>query len=264
MKKISSSHLFFIPVLMFFTLECVGRNNVKQGVINDIIFIHGFEYALFELNDTGQNWAADSNTANNLTCSSQISGLQDCHQGRDVEFNDNSDGFAGFSFSKISASGTVLPSNSTLWSCVKDNVTGLLWEVKTTDGGIHDRNHVYAWGGVTAIGLNHPQSEGVYLNDWDSLVNDSNSNNFCGRSNWRLPNVTELFSIVNKGAQSPAIDTNYFPNTQSNWYWTRTPDAFNPLNAWLIFFDFGSETGDLRSNQLYVRLVSTQQLGGTQ
>ena len=65
---------------------------------------------------------------------------QDCSHGRDTTHNDNSDGHAGFSYTKLDSNGKPLPDQTvdyatTPWACVKDNVTGLIWEVKTDDGG---------------------------------------------------------------------------------------------------------------------------------
>lgn len=64
---------------------------------------------------------------------------QDGEYGRDATNYDNNDGQAGFSFTKIDSSGKDLPVTATTWSCVRDNVTGLLWEHKTpSTTGIND------------------------------------------------------------------------------------------------------------------------------
>lgn len=39
---------------------------------------------------------------------------------------------------------------------------------------------------------------------------------------WRLPTVKELFALVDRGRHNPAIDTEKFPDTKSDWYWTGT------------------------------------------
>lgn len=69
--------------------------------------------------------------------------------GLSVNNNDDSDGHAGFSFTKLDANGNELLANATDWSCVKDNVTGLIWEVKqggngtVGDEGLHDADDTY-------------------------------------------------------------------------------------------------------------------------
>ncbi|MFW5969891.1 MAG: hypothetical protein ACOCP9_04575, partial [Halofilum sp. (in: g-proteobacteria)] len=55
-----------------------------------------------------------------------------------------------FDFTKLNDQGQPLSEQEavytvTPWSCVRDNVTGLMWEVKTTDGGLRDQNNTYTW-----------------------------------------------------------------------------------------------------------------------
>lgn len=69
---------------------------------------------------------------------------QDVDYGRDKTNNDI-DGHAGFNFTKIDSSGNVLPVVAANWSAVLDNVTGLMWENKTDDGGLHDKDNLYTW-----------------------------------------------------------------------------------------------------------------------
>jgi len=47
------------------------------------------------------------------------------------------------SYSKLDGSGNVLLDSATSWVMVRDNVTGLLWENKTDDGTIHDKDNRY-------------------------------------------------------------------------------------------------------------------------
>ena len=144
-------------------------------------------------------------------------------------------GQAGFDFTKLGANGQALRNQNgvysasgneaagTLWSCVRDNNTGLVWEVKTI-GGVHDKDITYQWGGMTAIGRERPDREGTYLNDnngsgWDSLINASNFGaGLCGITDWRVPSIKALSTIVNYGQPKlsirglPMIDANFFPN----------------------------------------------------
>jgi hypothetical protein len=54
-------------------------------------------------------------------------------------------GHAGFDYAKLDANGAELPADAAQWSCVRDNVTGLIWEIKTGDGGLHDKDWTYTW-----------------------------------------------------------------------------------------------------------------------
>ena len=226
----------------------------------DLIFKSSFDN-LPRLNDTGILWAGGQPSGNNADCNSaSISSPQDCNTGRDTTHNDSTDGHAGFSFIKLDANGIPLDDQSvdytiTPWSCVKDNVTGLIWEVKTTSG-IHNKNNSYQWGGLTAIGRDHPDRQGTYFDpSWNELVQGSNDDVFCGLNNWRLPTVIELYSIIHKGILDPAIDLNYFPNTRSSWFWSSSPIANEPIVAWNVNFNTGGEFFIDRAFFGVVRLV---------
>lgn len=143
----------------------------------------------------------------------------------------------------------------TSWSCVKDNVTGLAWEVKTTTEGIHNNDNTYLWGGLTALGRDYPEREGVYYDDWNELVQGSNDEKSCSFDDWRVPTVTELSSIINKGTFNSAIDTNYFPNTAPSRFWLSSPIARYDSVAWKVNFDYGNANNGFRYNFNRVRLV---------
>lgn len=92
------------------------------------------------LNDTGITWGGEYPTGNNSGCTGVAIDAQDCSSGRDATHNNDSDGDAGFSYTKLDSKGDPLSDQSvtyasTPWACVQDNVTGLIWEVKTDDGG---------------------------------------------------------------------------------------------------------------------------------
>ncbi|MCB1582885.1 MAG: DUF1566 domain-containing protein [Marinicella sp.] len=250
---------FLLVLLLLATCNYATANS-------EFIYRSGFEFAL-KLNDTGITWAAEFPSGNNLNCS--ITGTntspQDCNDGRDVLFNDDSDGHAGFSYTKLDFSGNPLPASAISWNCVKDNVTGLIWEVKLVNvGNIHYYENTYKWGGLTAIGLG--TGPGTYYSDWNDLVNGSNNESLCGLNNWRVPTVSEFSTLINKDANSPAIDADYFPYTASIspnllFFWTSSPIA-NPGNqgyAWSINFITGTNSFRDRTVTQRVRLVSSGQ-----
>ena len=62
---------------------------------------------------------------------------------------------------------------------VQDNVTGLIWEVKTDDGSIHDKDNKYTWQDAQ-----------------DVFIAGLNAEKFGNYYDWRLPAREELRSIV--------------------------------------------------------------------
>ncbi len=199
------------------------------------------------LNDTGITTCSDV-TTNGLPCPVAGFPAQDGEFGRDKSANDNSDGHAGFSFTKISSTGAALPASATSWSCVKDNVTGLMWEVKTDDGGLHDKDWGYSWyepdgtkNGGNAGTQNGGACGGTSSCDTQGFVHAVNTAGWCGAKDWRLPTVWELESMVSYDRTAPAIDADYFPNTNSHWYWSSSPAAADGSSAWLVFFYDGKD-----------------------
>ncbi len=212
------------------------------------------------LNDTGITTCSNA-SSNGLAC--PVSGFpnQDAQVGRDKTKNDDSDGYAGFSFTKISSSGATLAASATSWNCVKDNVTGLMWENKTTDGGLHDWNHTYTWyepdntkNGGSAGTQNGGSCKGSDC-DTNAYVKAVNAAGYCGYKDWRLPTFEELLSIVNLDTYNPAIDINYFPSTQSSVFWSSSPYASSSSNAWYVYFDYGYSSSNYKDYNNLVRLV---------
>jgi hypothetical protein len=77
-----------------------------------------------------------------------------------------------------------------------------------------------------------------------------------GHTDWRLPTRVELLTLVDDTKFRPAIDTNFFPGTESDWHWTATPAAWSPSDcAWLVGFSYGGASANHRSSAACVRAV---------
>ena len=171
------------------------------------IFYSGYE-RLIKLNDTGVTFAVDANN-DYPDCNSSIT-TQDCHFGRDATHNDDSDGVAGFSFTKLDASGAPLLDQSVdyatdPWTCVRDNVTGLIWEVKIDSGSENPPD----WG---------PHDPRQSWPSPDPLIQHANDNDFCSMNNWREPSYQELLSMVDFSKMFGPFDPAYFPHQPSVLY----------------------------------------------
>jgi len=143
------------------------------------------------------------------------------------------------SYTKIDANGNALPDSATSWSMVKDNITGLIWENKTTDASIHDQGDTYKWADAQNV-----------------FIAQLNTSKFGGYSDWHLPTREELRSIVDYSRCTPAIDTRYFQNTQPSWYyWSSTVNASDANNAWNVEFGCGGSPDTIKSEYWYVRAV---------
>ncbi len=76
---------------------------------------------------------------------------------------------------------------------------------------------------------------------------------------WRLPTRAELESILDLSRHNPAIDTDRFPGTESDAYWTSTPYAPNKAAVWVVYFNGGSVDGYHRYDDACVRAVRSGQ-----
>lgn len=114
---------------------------------------------------------------------------------------------------------------------VTDNHTGLVW-----DAG-HD-DLLLTW------------------KDAQEFARSLNDQNYCGRSDWRLPGREELRSIVRYDDRQPAIDTTLFPGVKNVLYWTGVTDKSDYENAWGLYFGYGCAYAAPKEKRAHVRLVS--------
>jgi len=233
-----------------------------------------------QLNDTGILQCAAPG-ANQQACpQSELPG-QDAETGRDVlaakgSLTKQGAGIGGFDFTKLDAAGNVMPvqdqqwndegneEEGTRWSCVRDNVTGLMWEIKESDPE-HPRyaGHVYRWwldGEEFNGGFPDYNSTGrcpFGSCDTQTYLNWINQNGLCGFTDWRIPSVAELSSIAVLSNVMPAVDTLYFPdisNTQVRFF-TNQSLAKDPSRAWYVYFSDASASFTNKGDASHVRVV---------
>ncbi len=82
---------------------------------------------------------------------------------------------------------------------------------------------------------------------WEAAINHCESLPLGEHNDWRLPNINELKSIVNKSKAHPAI-VDGFVNTWYGHHWSSTTTEFRKGNAWVVIFYYGS----ISSNDKYI------------
>lgn len=229
--------------------------------------------ALAELNDTGIVHFGDKT-------SYELAGEPAGHPGQDARFGRDAAAIAGklvktgggakgFDFTKLDAEGKPLPAGAKSWACVRDNVTGLVWEVKTADGDLRDGHNHYTWynpdpstnGGAPGAETGADCKGGIQCNT-HAYTQAVNATRLCGFGDWRLPQRRELRSLVDyskAGSYRPTIDEDYFPNTQAKWHWSSSPYAIGSDHVWGVSFYDGGDGNNIKSLQedrlTHIRLV---------
>ncbi len=68
-----------------------------------------------------------------------------------------------------------------------------------------------------------------------------NCNNleYAGYTDWRMPNVKELESLVDYSRATPSIDADKFPNTQADIYYSSTITEFSGYRVFVVDFSSG-------------------------
>ncbi|HZX48581.1 MAG TPA: DUF1566 domain-containing protein [Nitrospirota bacterium] len=96
--------------------------------------------------------------------------------------------------------------------CVTDNLTGLMW-------------------------VRSPES---VVKAWQGALDYASGLNLCGYTDWRLPNVNELWSLINAGQSTYSwLNTQGFNNVRFFDYWSSTSVAQYPYSAWDVGMGFG-------------------------
>jgi len=91
----------------------------------------------------------------------------------------------------------------------------------------------------TSTGLMWQQSGPDETKNWQQALDYCETLSYAGYSDWRLPNISELQSIIDYTHYGPGIDEEFFPYTVSGSYYSSTTIADRPKKAWVINFDLG-------------------------
>ena len=83
----------------------------------------------------------------------------------------------------------------------------------------------------------------------------NSSGGFAGFSDWRVPNIKELHSLVEHQCFIPAINLTRFPNASYHWLWSSSAVAGNASFAWYVYFYDGYTSWNGKSNYGQLLLV---------
>lgn len=132
---------------------------------------------------------------------------------------------------------------------IQDNVTGLIWEQKTNKDGVanysnpHDADNTYAWCDTNAT-TNGGGQGNCGGNDTMAFLAALNGANFGGHTDWRLPTIKELSTLVDWTRLNPAIAPVFVVSGLSMYYWSSTTHAISSSYAWRLDFYSGQIWGE--------------------
>jgi hypothetical protein len=135
--------------------------------------------AALDLPATGQTTAYTANKKDNISTAVAVPDDGTVRAGAALSYTDNGDG------------------------TITDPTTGLMWEKKGDNGGLHDKDNGYTWSGIGS-------QETIW--DWLDDVNAEGGTGFAGYSDWRIPNAKELQSLVNFQNGAPMTSTAFNVN----------------------------------------------------
>lgn len=134
---------------------------------------------------------------------------------------------------KINNDGTVL-----------DNETNLVWK-RCAEGQVLDSK-------TNTCDFNYVPC------NWQQGLSIARESTFAGKSDWRLPNVKELDSLVARHCVYPAIELVPFPNTPNVLFLSSTPYSRSTGPELMMYVDFANgalDHGPKISQYYAVRLV---------
>ena len=114
---------------------------------------------------------------------------------------------------------------------VTDNLTGLMW---SRDAWLSQDSRT--WQGSL---------------DYVDGMNDGGG--LCGHTDWRLPNVKELSSLIDFSQYGPALLSGHpFTEVQTDHYWSSTTISNDTNSAWFVKMSAGHSNGSVKSAIYYV------------
>ena len=119
------------------------------------------------------------------------------------------------------------------------------------NGVVHDYVQVLEWQDDYSDNNND-----IKNTTWQSAIDYCENLNLNGISNWRLPNLNELSSLIDDQRYDVALNP-IFEQTSADFYWSSTSRVDHKLNAWVVNFTAGLQSNyDKAGNSHYVRCVS--------
>jgi hypothetical protein len=220
------------------------------------------------LHDTGITGCFSN--SKKIACNDPDFPEQDADSGRDeisTLLDKIGDGPRSFDFTKFDENGDELSNSAVVFSCVRDNFTGLIWEVKEAPSipefeNLRGAENYYSMDSDLAALSSCPSTSNCGQEEFITNVNDTV---FCGGANWRLPTYLELLNVLdyNDVDNQNLLVSEFFTHTPdktvlgNKFYWVSNASAEGGTDE--VYFVLDLATGDdsaiKMSEPAYVILV---------
>ena len=92
---------------------------------------------------------------------------------------------------------------------------------------------------------------------WQDVIDYCEALTLESHDDWRLPNINELKSLIDRSKREPAIKGDVFEYIANGWnpYWSSSSVVGDEDNVWIVSFKDGYVDGDFRDDIYYVRCV---------
>ncbi len=109
------------------------------------------------------------------------------------------------------------------------------------DGTIFDKQTGLYW---MRCNLGQTWENGICSGDalrlkWHEALANTGSFEFANKTNWRIPNIKEMSSIIEQQCTDPSINIRVFDKHISYPYWSSTPVMHPQSHAWSVNFQNG-------------------------
>jgi len=94
---------------------------------------------------------------------------------------------------------------------------------------------------------------------WEDAIAYCENLNLDGKTDWRLPNINELKSLVDYSKSIPTIVLNLEATTESDRYWTSTINPKDTETVYLVDFSAGNSLSRVTTDSYYTRCVRDYQ-----
>ena len=168
------------------------------------------------------------------------------------------------SWARIGPDGVALAAEDATHHCIFDERTGLMWEVKREEPGLHQPGQTYSWFFADQqrnMGEPGTRDDGDCVNsrcDTEGFAGAVNESGLCGFHDWRVPTRTELMTLGDRRLMNETgliVDPAWLPHVEPGEYWAGETFRLYPQSAWAVDMRHGLDRADHKQEAKSVRLV---------